>query len=79
MSDAQAWRAPARLDFGGGWTDVPPYCEREGGFVCNVAVTRYAAVHLAGARETTVTTVRPSDRALVEGALRHARLRDVAL
>lgn len=39
-------RAPTRLDFGGGWTDVPPYCEREGGFVCNVAITRYATATL---------------------------------
>src|SRR6202022_3878617 len=35
-------RAPTRLDFGGGWTDVPPYSEREGGAVCNIAITRYA-------------------------------------
>jgi D-glycero-alpha-D-manno-heptose-7-phosphate kinase len=35
-------RAPTRIDLGGGWTDVPPYCEREGGFVCNIAINRYA-------------------------------------
>lgn len=79
MNAALSWRAPARLDFGGGWTDVPPYCEREGGFVCNVAITRYAAVHLAASDATRVTTARPSDRALVTGALRHAALHDVAL
>lgn len=79
MTVAQAWRAPARLDFGGGWTDVPPYCEREGGFVCNVAITRYAAVHLDGAEATRVSTARPSDRALVEGALRHAALDEVSV
>src|SRR5262249_2601955 len=39
-------RAPTRLDFGGGWTDVPPYCDREGGFVCNVAIARYATAPL---------------------------------
>jgi len=39
-------RAPVRLDFGGGWTDVPPYADREGGFVCNLAVARYATVAL---------------------------------
>lgn len=39
-------RAPTRIDLGGGWTDVPPYCEREGGFVCNVAIARYAVVRL---------------------------------
>ena len=39
-------RAPARLDFGGGWTDVPPYGEEMGGFVCNLAIARYAVVTL---------------------------------
>lgn len=36
--------APTRLDFGGGWTDVPPYSDEEGGFVCNVAITRRSTV-----------------------------------
>ena len=35
-------RAPVRVDLGGGWTDVPPYCEEKGGYVCNIAVARYA-------------------------------------
>ena len=35
-------RAPTRIDFGGGWTDVPPYADEMGGFVCNLAITRYA-------------------------------------
>ena len=39
-------RAPTRIDFGGGWTDVPPYSEIEGGYVCNVAIARYATVEL---------------------------------
>lgn len=39
-------RAPTRIDLGGGWTDVPPYCDREGGFVCNIAITRYATSRL---------------------------------
>src|SRR5216110_28921 len=39
-------RAPTRIDLGGGWTDVPPYCDREGGFVCNVAIARYASVRV---------------------------------
>ncbi len=39
--------APARLDFGGGWTDVPPYADREGGTVCNLAITRRTAVAVA--------------------------------
>ena len=39
-------RAPVRLDFGGGWTDVPPYCEEQGGMVCSVAIARYATAAL---------------------------------
>ena len=42
-------RAPTRIDFGGGWTDVPPYPEEEGGCVCNVAITRYATALDTGA------------------------------
>jgi D-glycero-alpha-D-manno-heptose-7-phosphate kinase len=34
-------RAPLRIDFGGGWTDVPVYAEAEGGAVLNAAITRY--------------------------------------
>ena len=45
-------RAPARIDLGGGWTDVPPYCEREGGFVCNVAIARHATATLTAGDST---------------------------
>ena len=34
--------APVRLDFAGGWTDVPPYSAREGGVVVAAAVQLYA-------------------------------------
>ena len=38
-SDEIVWaRAPARLDFGGGWTDTPPYALEHGGCVVNAAV-----------------------------------------
>lgn len=30
--------APVRLDFAGGWTDVPPFASREGGVVVNAAI-----------------------------------------
>ena len=40
-------RAPTRLDFGGGWTDVPPYSDRDGGAVCNLAIARYATATVA--------------------------------
>ncbi|MGH7669888.1 MAG: hypothetical protein ACRENQ_10390 [Gemmatimonadaceae bacterium] len=40
-------RAPTRVDFGGGWTDVPPYSEIEGGAVCAVAIARHATAKLS--------------------------------
>jgi D-glycero-alpha-D-manno-heptose-7-phosphate kinase len=69
VSRALVARAPTRLDFGGGWTDVAPYCDEEGGAVCNVAITRYAtatvSTGVAGAAHD------QSDR-LVRAALRRA-------
>ncbi len=32
-----------RLDFAGGWTDVPPFSDREGGVVVNAAIALYAS------------------------------------
>ena len=47
MSDPRAVRvahasAPLRLDFAGGWTDVPPFSAREGGVVVNATIGLYA-------------------------------------
>ena len=64
--------APTRLDFGGGWTDVPPFPEERGGFVCNLAIERRATVTLVG--DASADT--PSDP-LVAAALRGADLRGV--
>src|SRR5207249_4361432 len=36
--------APVRLDFAGGWTDVPPFSAREGGVVVNGAIELSARV-----------------------------------
>ena len=67
-------RAPARIDFGGGWTDVPPYCDREGGFVCNMAIDRYATVRIS---PRDPTAPRPSDETpLVRAAIDRARVDD---
>ena len=38
--------APLRLDLAGGWTDVPPFSQREGGGVVNAAIGLYARVAL---------------------------------
>lgn len=77
-------RAPTRIDFGGGWTDVPPYSEHEGGFVCNLAIARYATVLVAAAADSdriSLSADRVRDRPLVEAAVRRAGVSgvDVAL
>lgn len=74
-------RAPTRLDFGGGWTDVPPYSEEEGGFVCNIAITRYATVRLRPAQrdERSVDTRRAADSALAEAAVRRAGVSGITI
>src|SRR5438128_10765028 len=38
--------APVRLDFAGGWTDVPPFSTREGGVVVSAAIDLSARVAL---------------------------------
>lgn len=62
--------APTRLDFGGGWTDVPPFPEERGGFVCNLAIERRATVTLCGPDET--APVDQGDDALIHAARRYA-------
>ena len=39
--------APVRLDFAGGWTDVPPYSTREGGVVVAAAIELFAHAEVA--------------------------------
>ncbi|MEO6525654.1 MAG: hypothetical protein ABIP93_03435 [Gemmatimonadaceae bacterium] len=78
MTRAVVARAPTRLDFGGGWTDVPPFSEREGGAVCNIAITRYATATAAldehAARGLADHARRPlgAPDPLVDAALRRA-------
>jgi D-glycero-alpha-D-manno-heptose-7-phosphate kinase len=74
-------RAPTRLDFGGGWTDVPPYSDEEGGFVCNVALARYATVHVrpSGDAAGSVDTQRATDTALAEAAVRRAGVQGITV
>jgi len=44
--------APVRLDFAGGWTDVPPFSTREGGVVVSAAIdlSAHVEVRLGGPR-----------------------------
>jgi D-glycero-alpha-D-manno-heptose-7-phosphate kinase len=69
-------RAPTRLDLGGGWTDVPPYCDEEGGFVCNVAIARYATATLTanGHGDIDAPSTSAADAPLVRAALKRAGL-----
>ena len=39
--------APVRLDFAGGWTDVPPFSEREGGVVVTTSINLFARAEAA--------------------------------
>lgn len=72
-------KAPTRLDFGGGWTDVPPFPEERGGFVCNIAIDRYATVSLAPHSNSHSLAPPAAERMppLVHAALRRAGVDDV--
>ncbi len=67
-------RAPTRLDLGGGWTDVPPYCDEEGGFVCNVAIARYATATISMNGDAAAASTSDTDAPLVRAALKRAGL-----
>src|ERR1043165_10228014 len=65
------FRAPTRIDFGGGWTDVPPYDVEQGGYVCNVAISRYATVRVRPASQQSgveVSVQRSADATLLNAA-----------
>jgi len=76
-----AAHAPTRIDFGGGWTDVPPFPAEEGGYVCNVAISRRATVRLRAGLGGDVdqTSSDVADSALARAALARAGLAGVAL
>lgn len=74
MTRALVARAPTRLDFAGGWTDVPPYSEREGGAVCNIAITRYATATVSAGAHADNPAPAFDDDALVRAAIRRSSL-----
>jgi D-glycero-alpha-D-manno-heptose-7-phosphate kinase len=72
-------RAPARIDFGGGWTDVPPYSEEQGGYVCNAAITRYSVVRLTPGSGESDTPSRDGAARFARAALSRSGVRDARL
>lgn len=78
--EAVVARAPARLDFGGGWTDVPPYSEERGGCVCNAAIELHAVatVQLRQVNATaSLSGAQGPDNALALAATRRAGMPQV--
>jgi D-glycero-alpha-D-manno-heptose-7-phosphate kinase len=69
-------RAPTRIDFGGGWTDVPPYSDEVGGFVCNLAITRYATVTVSRSGPAGPPETHFADRSIADAAARRFRVSD---
>jgi D-glycero-alpha-D-manno-heptose-7-phosphate kinase len=73
-------RAPTRIDFGGGWTDVPPYSDEMGGYVCNLAIARYATVTVTrGGRHEPDVESRPSDKTITDAAARRFHMNDASI
>ena len=71
--------APTRLDFGGGWTDVPPFSEERGGRVCNIAISRRATVRLTAvsASDAPKSSAPHATDRLIRAALERAQTHDV--
>jgi D-glycero-alpha-D-manno-heptose-7-phosphate kinase len=72
--DTIVTRAPTRIDFGGGWTDVPPYSDEIGGYVCNLAIARYATVTLVRGHPN--DDAPSADRTITSAAAQRFRMPD---
>ena len=60
--------APVRLDFAGGWTDVAPFCTREGGAVVSAAISLRTQVNvLPGGEAVHLVAEGVSDSLLAAG------------
>jgi len=58
-------RAPLRISFAGGGTDVPPYCDEQGGAVLNTTIDRFAYCTISP-RDDDEMTVRSLDYGVVK-------------
>ena len=59
VTDHHTVRLPLRVNWGGGWSDTPPYCNEKGGTVLN------AAILLNGEKPVEVTLERISEQKVV--------------
>jgi D-glycero-alpha-D-manno-heptose-7-phosphate kinase len=58
-------KAPLRISFAGGGTDVPPYCDERGGAVLNSTIDRFAYCTIAPRQDKEIT-IRSLDYGLME-------------
>lgn len=74
MSETVLARAPTRIDFVGGWTDVLPFCDEEAGLVINAAFGMRARVAV---RE--MENARAQTDKFIQAACRRFDLKNVAV
>lgn len=59
VTDKHTVKLPLRVNWGGGWSDTPPYCNENGGTVLNVAIL------LNGQKPVEVTLEKISEKKIV--------------
>jgi len=62
-------RAPVRISFGGGGTDLPPYYERYGGLVVSAAIDYYVYTILSPSRDAPLQIISADYRAMVQSPI----------